>query len=480
MSIERVIDASVIAEAGSETGSKRPPPRRSWGAALRGLSRQVRRFVSRRTPKGLYARSLIIIIAPMVLLQSVVAFVFMERHWQTVTQRLSASVVQDISAVIDMIQTYPDPAGEYAEVTRIARERLALNVLVLPPEPLPAPAPKPFFNILDGILSEEITRQINRPFWIDTLGESRIVEIRIQLPEHMLRIFAPRNSAYASNSHIFLLWMVGTSLVLILIAILFLRNQIRPIQKLAQAAEGFGRGQPMPPDFRVRGASEVRRASLAFIQMRDRIERQIEQRTQMLNGVSHDLRTVLTRFRLQLALLEENEDRQELEQDVDEMGRMLEGYLAFAKGEGGEEVGELDLERVFARFESEASLKGRSLETDLVGDPRISVRPDAFVRCLGNLVANALRHGNAVRLSARHDDRWLSVSVEDDGPGIEPTQREDVFKPFVRLDEARNIDAGGTGLGLAIARDVARSHGGDILLSESSLGGLKALVRIPA
>ncbi len=482
MSIDRPIEPGAIAasDPGVPTAQTRPPaPRRSVWSVLRSLSRQVQRFVSRRTPKGLYARSLIIIIAPMVLLQSVVAFVFMERHWQTVTQRLSASVVQDIAAVIDMIETFPD-TPDYAQVTRIARERLALNVLVLPPEPLPAPAPKPFFNILDGILSEEITRQINRPFWIDTLGESRIVEIRIQLPDRMLRIFAPRNSAYASNSHIFLVWMVGTSLVLILIAILFLRNQIRPIQKLAQAAEGFGRGQPMPPDFRVRGASEVRRASLAFIQMRDRIERQIEQRTQMLNGVSHDLRTVLTRFRLQLALLEEDEDRRELEQDVDEMGRMLEGYLAFAKGEGGEEVGELDLERVFARFENEAALKGRSIETDLVGDPRVSVRPDAFVRCLGNLVANALRHGTAVRLVARHDDRWLSVSVEDDGPGIEAAQREDVFKPFVRLDEARNIDAGGTGLGLAIARDVARSHGGDILLSESALGGLKALVRIPA
>ncbi len=460
--------------AGDEPADRSPLP-----TLIRSGFRRIRRAISRRTPKGLYARSLIIIIAPMVLLQSVVAFVFMERHWQTVTQRLSAAVVQDIAAVIDMIETYPaDPT--FSDVTRIARDRLGLNVLVLPSEPLPAPAPKPFFNILDGILSEEITQRINRPFWIDTVGESRIVEIRIQLPDHMLRIFAPRNSAYASNSHIFLVWMVGTSLVLILIAILFLRNQIRPIQKLAQAAEGFGRGQPMPTDFRVRGASEVRRASLAFIQMRDRIERQIEQRTQMLNGVSHDLRTVLTRFRLQLVLLEDGEDRRELEHDVDEMGRMLEGYLAFAKGEGGEEVGELDLERLFLRFESEAALKNCTIETEIAGDPLVTVRPDAFTRCLNNLVANAMRHGQAVRLLARHDDRWLSVSVEDDGPGIEANQREEVFKPFFRLDEARNIDAGGTGLGLAIARDIARSHGGDILLSESALGGLKAMVRVPA
>ncbi|MBB3952556.1 two-component system osmolarity sensor histidine kinase EnvZ [Aureimonas jatrophae] len=446
---------------------------------LRGPLRRGRRFFSRRTPKGLYARSLIIIIAPMVLLQSVVAFVFMERHWQTVTQRLSTAVVQDIAAVIDIIDTYPQDA-DFANVTRIARDALRLNVLVLPPEPLPAPAPKPFFNILDGILSEEITNQINRPFWIDTVGESRIVEIRIQLPDHVLRVFAPRNSAYASNTHIFLLWMVGTSLVLLLIAILFLRNQIRPIQKLAEAADGFGRGQPMPPDFRVRGASEVRRASLAFIQMRDRIERQIEQRTQMLNGVSHDLRTVLTRFRLQLAIMEDSEDRRELEHDVDEMGRMLEGYLAFAKGEAGEDVGELDLERVFAKFEADAALNGVAIETDVSGDPSVTVRPAGFTRILNNLVANAMRHGSRLRVQARKDGRWLTVSVEDDGPGIAPEQRDEVFKPFVRLDEARNIDAGGTGLGLAIARDIARSHGGDILLSDSSLGGLKAMVRVPA
>ncbi|WP_244519714.1 ATP-binding protein [Aureimonas jatrophae] len=446
---------------------------------MRGPLRRGRRFFSRRTPKGLYARSLIIIIAPMVLLQSVVAFVFMERHWQTVTQRLSTAVVQDIAAVIDIIDTYPQDA-DFANVTRIARDALRLNVLVLPPEPLPAPAPKPFFNILDGILSEEITNQINRPFWIDTVGESRIVEIRIQLPDHVLRVFAPRNSAYASNTHIFLLWMVGTSLVLLLIAILFLRNQIRPIQKLAEAADGFGRGQPMPPDFRVRGASEVRRASLAFIQMRDRIERQIEQRTQMLNGVSHDLRTVLTRFRLQLAIMEDSEDRRELEHDVDEMGRMLEGYLAFAKGEAGEDVGELDLERVFAKFEADAALNGVAIETDVSGDPSVTVRPAGFTRILNNLVANAMRHGSRLRVQARKDGRWLTVSVEDDGPGIAPEQRDEVFKPFVRLDEARNIDAGGTGLGLAIARDIARSHGGDILLSDSSLGGLKAMVRVPA
>nr|WP_246160151.1 ATP-binding protein [Aureimonas fodinaquatilis] len=437
------------------------------------------RWLSQRTPKGLFTRSLIIIIAPMVLLQAVVASVFMERHWATVTQRLSTAVVQDIAAVIDVIETFPED-GDYSQITRIARDKLDLNILVLPPEPLPAPAPSPFFNILDSVLSEEITRQIARPFWIDTVGDSRLVEIRIQLENHMLRIFANRNSAYASNTHIFIVWMVGTSLVLILIAVLFLRNQIRPIQQLAAAAEGFGRGQPLPADFRLRGASEVRKAALAFIQMRDRIERQMEQRTQMLNGVSHDLRTVLTRFRLQLAFFADSEDRRELEQDVDDMQRMLEGYLAFAKGEAGEDVGSLDLEAVFARLESEAKLKGRDFSSVIYGESTIVVRPDGFTRAIGNLVSNALRYGNRVEVTARHDDRWLTINVEDDGPGIAANDREEAFRPFVRLDTARNMDDGGTGLGLAIARDIARSHGGDILLADSALGGLRAMIRIPA
>ncbi|WP_425349873.1 ATP-binding protein [Mangrovicella endophytica] len=446
---------------------------------FQGPLRPLPRVATRWLPKGLYARSLIIIIAPMVLLQSVVAFVFMERHWQLVTQRLSAAVVQDIAAVIELIDAYPqDPS--YATITAIARDTLDLNVSVLPPEPLPQAAPRPFFNILDGILGDEITRQIKRPFWIDTVGNSKIVEIRIQLDDRVLRVLARRNSAYASNTHIFLVWMVGTSLVLLAIAILFLRNQIRPIQALAAAAEGFGRGQPMPPDFRPRGASEVRRASLAFIQMRDRIERQIEQRTAMLAGVSHDLRTILTRFRLQLALLGDGEDQKELNEDVDEMQRMLEGYLAFAKGEAAEDVGELDLERLLTRFETEAQLKGKRIETSFSGDPRITVRPDSFTRLLTNLVSNAMRHAARLRIMARHEGRWLTVSVEDDGPGIAAKHREEVFKPFVRLDTARNIDAGGTGLGLSIARDIARSHGGDILLSESPLGGLRAVVRVPA
>ncbi|WP_246717334.1 ATP-binding protein [Oricola nitratireducens] len=429
-------------------------------------------------PRGLYARSLIIIIAPMVLLQSVIAFVFMERHWQTVTQRLSTAVTRDIAAIIDMIETYPHNA-EYEQVIRIARDRLALNVAILPPDPLPAPAPKPFFSILDRILSEEITKQIGRPFWIDTVGNSNLVEIRIQLDGKVLRVLARRSQAYASNTHIFLLWMVGTSLVLLFIAILFLRNQIRPIQKLAEAAESFGKGRALPPDFRPRGAIEVRRAGLAFIQMRERIEKQIEQRTTMLSGVSHDLRTILTRFKLQLALSRDKDLTDALEKDVGDMQSMLEGYLSFARGDAKEETGELDLNAILEQIRIDGRLAGKKVKTSLIGRPDIVVRPGAFRRLVTNLTSNAFRHANRVEIVARNAKGWLTLTVDDDGPGIPEELREDVFRPFYRLDEARNLNETGTGLGLSIARDIARSHGGDIVLDDSPIGGLRAEMRLP-
>ncbi|MEW9836767.1 ATP-binding protein [Mesorhizobium marinum] len=430
-------------------------------------------------PKRLYARSLIIVITPMILLQSVVTLVFMERHWQTVTQRLSTATTRDLAAIIDMIESYPHDA-DYSNAIRIAQERLSMKIDILPPDPLPPPGRKPFFSILDQILSAEITRRIDRPFWIDTVGDSDVLEVRIQLEGKVLRAFIRRNQAYASNTHIFLVWMVGTSLVLLMIAIPFLRNQIKPILKLAEAAESFGKGRPMPQDFRPRGAEEVRRAGLAFIQMRERIERQIEQRTAMLSGVSHDLRTILTRFKLQLALSGSKPDIAALNRDIDDMQSMLEGYLEFARGEAAEDPGRFDLAGYFETLGKEAELRQRGLTTSLAGDPTIHVRPNAFSRLLANVVGNALRYAENIRVDAVHTRGSLTVIVDDDGPGVPEERREDVFKPFVRLDEARNLDSSGTGLGLPIARDIARSHGGDITLDNSPLGGLRVIIRVPA
>jgi two-component system, OmpR family, osmolarity sensor histidine kinase EnvZ len=442
-----------------------------------GVWEVVAGWIKGKMPAGLYPRSLLIIIAPMVILQSVVAFVFMERHWNTVTRRLSAAVTQDISSLIDVYRTYPQDPGN-TQIRRIAQQRLGLVVDFLPASEMPPPGPKPFFSLLDQTLSDEIRRQIGRPYWLDTVGRSSIVEIRIQLDNAVMRVFARRSAAYASNSEIFLLWMVGTSLVLLSVAILFLRNQIKPIQRLADAAESFGKGREVP-NFRPRGATEVRRAAHAFIEMKSRVERAIEQRTTMLAGVSHDLRTVLTRFKLELALLKDSGEAEAMNKDVDEMSRMLEAYLAFARGDAGEQSASTDMNELLEQLKTDAERDGRNVTVAFRGAPVVTVRPNAFKRCLANLVSNAARYGKSISISGQRDHRWLIVTVDDDGPGIPSGMREDVFKPFLRLDDARNQDEGGTGLGLAIARDIARSHGGDITLGESSLGGLRATVRVP-
>jgi two-component system, OmpR family, osmolarity sensor histidine kinase EnvZ len=438
-----------------------------------GWTRITRSFM----PKGLYARALLIIIAPMVILQSVIAFVFMERHWNLVTQKLSAGVVADIAALVDVYRGYPQD-NDQAQIRRIAQERLGLAVDFLPVTEMPPPGPKPFFSLLDQALSVELRKQIKRPFWIDTVGRSALVEIRIQLDNSVMRIFAPRSAAYASNSEIFLLWMVGTSLVLLTVAILFLRNQIRPILRLADAAEAFGKGREAP-NFRPRGAREVRRAAAAFIEMKTRIERAIEQRTTMLAGVSHDLRTILTRFKLELALTGDSPEIEAMKKDVDEMGRMLEAYLAFARGDMGEQSAPTDMAAFLEELRSDAERHGNKASVKFRGHPIVTVKPAAFKRCLANLVSNAARFAPTIAISGQRDHRWLTVTVDDDGPGILPGMREEVFKPFLRLDDARNQNEGGTGLGLAIARDIARSHGGDIALGDSPLGGLRATVRIP-
>ena len=276
--------------------------------------------------------------------------------------------------------------------------------------------------------------------------------------------------------------MLGTSFVLLLVAVIFMRNQIKPIQRLADAAESFGKGRPVPEDFKPAGAREVRRAAGAFLEMRDRIERQIEQRTTMLAGVSHDLRTVLTRLQLQAAMVDDPDTARDMQADIDEMRHMLEDYLSFARGDTGEQTASTDMAQMLDALKRDAERLGDRTETRFSGDPMAIVRPNAFKRCLQNLVSNACRYGDEIRLTGRHNRNWLTIHVDDDGPGIAEADREAVFRPFHRLDEARNQDAerGGTGLGLAIARDIARSHGGDIELGDSPLGGLRATVRVPA
>jgi two-component system, OmpR family, osmolarity sensor histidine kinase EnvZ len=442
---------------------------RSWWQA-------VWRRAASLMPTGLFPRALLIVVLPIVILQCVLTYVFMERHWQLVTKRLSTGLTQDIAAIINLHRSYPGQDNN-AVLIRIAQQRLNLEVEFLPPSELPRELPAPLFSILDAVLSNEINRQIGKPFWLDTVTRSTFIEVRVKLDDSVLRVVALRGAAYASNSHIFLMWMVGTSLVLIAVAIGFLRSQIKPILLLADAAEAFGKGRDL--EFHPRGAREVRRAGAAFLEMKRRIERAFEQRTAMLNGVSHDLRTILTRFKLSLALMCETDETRALQKDVAEMQRMLASYLAFARGDAGESAAEIDVEDFLEDLRLDAERAGIETTIALKGNPVVTVRPDAFKRCVANLISNAQSHGKHVSIEAVRDKRFLTIHVDDDGPGIPPHRREEVFKPFVRLDSARNQDEGGTGLGLAIARDIARSHGGDIFLSDSKAGGLRATVRVP-
>ena len=445
----------------------------------RGLWRRGARALADLFPKGLYARSLLIVILPMVLLQTGVAYLFMQRHWDLVTHRLSNAVARDVGAVVDLYRALPLGADDH-RLREIAAERFRMSVDLMAPQSLPPRLPPRFFDWLDPLtraLPKELGAQLKYPIWVDTVGKSGLMEIRVDLGFGVVRFITKRSLGYDANVHVFIFWMFGASIVLILVAILFLRNQIRPILRLANAAEDFGKGRFH--EFQPRGAREVRQAGYAFVEMKRRIERANEQRTAMLSGVSHDLKTILTRFRLSLAMLEPTPEGRDLEYDVEEMQGMLEGYLAFARGDSAEAAASTDLGELLEDLRLGAARHGAAVTLSVKGNLNVAVRPLAIKRCLANLVGNAQRYGRRAEISAVREGRFVTVHVDDDGPGVPAEARDDVFRPFFRLDEARNQDQSGSGLGLSIARDIARSHGGEVWLADSPLGGLRASLRIP-
>jgi two-component system osmolarity sensor histidine kinase EnvZ len=437
------------------------------------------RWLERHAPEGLYGRSLIIIIAPIVLLQTIMATVFMERHWASVSTQLSKSVAREIGFVADLYENLPKTDASIKLIEKLSNERLALGLKIEKGVTLPPPAPKPFFAIVDYKLSTQLKKRVGRPFWLDTLGKSGYVDIRVLVDKGtVLRVLTKESRAYTSNSYIFILWMIGSSLVLVAVAVVFLRNQIRPIQQLAEVAQSFGLGRDVP-DFFPRGAREVQEAARAFIDMKQRIERHVEQRTIMLAGVSHDLRTILTRFKLQLAFLDDGPDVDELRRDVEEMQHMLEDYMAFVGGSAGEKTSASNISTMLVQVRDTAARTGTNVQIDVQDSLIVNVKENALKRSVSNLVANAARHGSKVKVSAHQDSENLILTVEDDGPGIPASKREDVLRPFVRLDDARNQDDSGSGLGLTIALDIVHGHGGELTLGDSELGGLKATMQIP-
>ncbi|MDH3593548.1 MAG: ATP-binding protein [Rhodospirillales bacterium] len=440
--------------------------------------KRVKRTMNRFLPRTLLGRSLLIIVSPLVLVQVIATWVFYDRHYDTITKRLAQGIAGDVSAVIRIMGPEPD-AKSRAAALDLARRSLWLDIAVRDDARLQADPAPPGWGVLDRKLTKALRERLPYPFVIDTDAPDEMVRIDVQLPVGVLAVRVPRQRLFSSTTYIFIMWMVGSSIVLFGVATIFMRNQVRPIRRLARAADSFGKGRDVP-DFRPEGATEVRLAAAAFLQMRSRIKRQIGQRTEMLAGVSHDLRTPLTRMKLQLALLGESPEVGNLASDVAEMEKMVEGYLAFARGEGAEQplranLGEL-LRDIVAQMTRE---KGGSVDLHVEQTLILPLRPEAMRRCLANLVGNAQGHAEHVMVSAGRRKNIVEVMIDDDGPGIPEAEREDAFKPFHRLDRSRSPDTGGTGLGLAIARDIVRGHGGDIALEDAPGGGLRARLWLP-
>ena len=432
-------------------------------------------MIKKFLPRSLMGRSVLIIVAPLVLLQIVATYIFYERHWDTVTRRLASFLAGSVATTVQFMGERPDAA---AEALRIAHVQFGLRATLMPGEILPNTPNPPPSGLLDRTLSRALTDQVRRPFRLDSWSRERDIEIDIQLPDGVLRVLAPREMLAGATTTIFILWMVGTSFILFAVAALFMRNQVRPIRRLAMAAESLGKGRDVP-DFRPAGAREVRQAAAAFLEMRDRIRRQIAQRTDMLTGVSHDLRTPLTRMKLQLAMLGRSPEITGLMADVSEMETMIEGYIAFARGEGAESPAVADVGALLGEVVAGAQLNRARIALECEGDLVMTVRPIALKRCLSNLVVNAATYGQHVAVHAARQGNAVEVTVDDDGPGIPVHQRDAVFRPFYRLDRSRNPRTGGVGLGLTIARDIVRGHGGELTLAASPAGGLRAAVRLP-
>lgn len=436
-------------------------------------------ILKRLLPRTMFGRSLLIVVLPIILLQILVTYIFYERHWDNVARRLAQGVAGEVAAVISLNDRFAGDAAE-SSILAIARAQMSLAITFDKDAKLSiASTPQYDYGFLEQHLARALREKLpGRSFTLTTNELLESVVIRVQLTDNVLQIIVRDKRLFSSTTYIFVMWMVGVSLLLLGIAVVFLRNQMRPIKQLATAAELFGRGQ-IVEDFKPSGAQEIRSASRAFHDMKHRISRQITQRTEMLAGVSHDLRTPLTRMKLQLAMMPDNDDRQNLQNDVEDMRNMVEGYLAFAKGQEAEAVIPVNLVSLVQDVVDNARRQNTAIELTSPDEISISIRPNSVKRCLTNLIENARRHAKNIQLDVRQNADHIDITIDDDGPGIPRDKRVDVFKPFHRLDTSRNSETGGSGLGMTIARDVVHGHGGQIRLSESPAKGLRVELFFP-
>ena len=441
------------------------------------LDRGLRRLV----PRGLLGRSLLIILVPLVILQAIALQLFYGSHLDVISRRLAAGVAGDIAMVVGLLDRETE-ADDRSWIFREAAWRLDLSLAYEAGARLAQTgmraASMPLLP-LEEDLAHAMQERVGLPFDADWQSDPRSVIIRVQMPDGVLHVEVARKRLFSGTIYLFVIWLVGSSLLLFLVAAIFMRNQVRALRKISAAAEAFGMGRtvgPMKPE----GAAEVRQTATAFNRMEERISRFVDSRTEMLAGISHDLRTPLTRLRLGLAMLPEaaREDAAAMTEDLEEMDRLIGVYLAFARGEGVEQAEETDLAALLRGVVAQQARGGAAIPFAGPESLPMQLRADAMRRCFGNLLHNARKHAARVSVTLTKQPRgqngiWADIAIDDDGPGIPAASREDAFKPFTTLSGS------GTGLGLAIARDIARAHGGDVFLEDSPLGGLRARLRVP-
>jgi two-component system osmolarity sensor histidine kinase EnvZ len=433
-------------------------------------------------PRSLFARAVILIIAPMALLQAVLVYIFLERHVEDITRRFAGGIAGEIALLADAYQ-HVDERADFEQINAMVGYHLGLIATIEPKRPLPAPSLIGPLSVVRRQMTNDLAERLGRTPLVYNSDDPTYLEVFVELDNAVLHVFAPRARMRTATTDLLLYWTIGLTVVLVSVAIIFLRNQIKPIVRLTIAAENFGRGVD-DETYRPGGATEIRRAGAAFIEMRERIRRYIDQRTTMLAAISHDLRTPMTRLKLGLAMLRPSEEIEDLKSDVIEMEHMVAEYLAFAQDQTSEaaeshELGPLlvDVVQTASRFGPPVALAERAQHSSGL---TARFRANAIRRCLNNLIENACRFGTEVRVDAERCGSMIEIRIEDNGPGIAPGDVEAALTPFVRLDPARNPNRAGVGLGLAIARDIARGHGGDLILGRSDLGGLKAVVSLPA
>ena len=434
-----------------------------------GLSK----FIKNLLPKRLFYRGLLIVAVPIVVLQVIITLVFFDSLWIKTNKGMTKSLVSEIVTIIDIYNN----ESEYNKkiVTDLYNKNFSFTVRFLKNEKLPDIKVERWFSPMDRSLRRELKPKINR-YWFNTMAYEEIVDLRIKFRDGILQIFFPKERIQASSIRIFALWITLPAILMITIAIIFLKNQTRPITKLAEASEKFGRGEDIE-EFRPSGALEIRKAGLEFNKMRNRILRHLNQRSEMLSGISHDLRTPLTRIKLQLTMIKDNNLSKKLSEDIDEMEKMLSEYLQFASFGAKEKSETFDLselvENIINKYENPNISKNYNKRIYFNG------RKNLIQRCINNLIDNSIKYGEKTNLIIEKKVSNIVISIEDDGPGIPESEYENVIKPFYKIDKSRSDTKSSVGLGLSIASDIIRSHGGNIELEKSNLGGLKIKISLP-